>query len=78
MDLILALDAGTSGVRSVAFDRHLQVVDEEYRELTQYFPSPGEVEHDALEIARARRRHARRRGDAGTKRRSHGGGPGHH
>ncbi|MGC2168224.1 MAG: FGGY family carbohydrate kinase [Acidimicrobiales bacterium] len=51
MDLILALDAGTSGVRSVAFDRHLQVVDEEYRELTQFFPSPGEVEHDALEIA---------------------------
>jgi glycerol kinase len=51
MDLILALDAGTTGVRSVAFDRHLQVVDEEYRELTQFFPSPGEVEHDALEIA---------------------------
>jgi glycerol kinase len=51
MDLILALDAGTTGVRTVAFDRDLEVVDEEYRELTQYFPSPGEVEHDALEIA---------------------------
>ncbi len=51
MDLILALDAGTSGVRAVAFDQDLEVVDDEYRELTQYFPSPGEVEHDPLEIA---------------------------
>jgi glycerol kinase len=51
MDLILALDAGTTGVRTVAFDQDLEVIDEEYRELTQYFPSPGEVEHDPLEIA---------------------------
>jgi len=51
MDLILALDAGTTGIRTVAFDHNLEVVDEEYRELTQYFPSPGEVEHDPLEIA---------------------------
>jgi glycerol kinase len=51
MDLILALDAGTTGVRTVAFDQGLEVVDDEYRELTQYFPSPGEVEHDPLEIA---------------------------
>ncbi|MGH3733950.1 MAG: FGGY family carbohydrate kinase [Acidimicrobiales bacterium] len=51
MDLIIALDAGTTGVRAVAFDASLQVVDESYRELTQFFPSPGEVEHDPLEIA---------------------------
>jgi glycerol kinase len=51
MDLILALDAGTTGVRTVAFDQDLEVIDDEYRELTQYFPSPGEVEHDPLEIA---------------------------
>ncbi len=50
MDLILALDAGTTGVRSVAFDRDLAVVAQSYRELTQYYPSPGEVEHDATEI----------------------------
>ena len=50
MELILALDAGTTGVRSVAFDHDLHVVDESYRELTQFYPSPGEVEHDALEI----------------------------
>ncbi len=52
MDLILALDAGTTGVRTVAFDQNVQIVDSSYRELTQYFPRPGEVEHDALEIAR--------------------------
>lgn len=50
MNLILALDAGTTGVRTVAFDDQLNVVDESYRELTQHFPSPGEVEHDPLEI----------------------------
>jgi glycerol kinase len=51
VELILALDAGTTGVRAVAFDPNLAVVDESYRELTQYFPSPGEVEHDPAEIA---------------------------
>ncbi len=51
MDLLLALDAGTSGVRCVAFDTSVNVVDSSYAELTQYFPAPGEVEHDASEIA---------------------------
>jgi glycerol kinase len=51
MDLVLALDAGTSGVRTVAFDPQLEVVDDSYRELSQFFPSPSEVEHDPLEIA---------------------------
>jgi glycerol kinase len=52
MELILALDAGTSGVRTVAFDPDLEVVDDSYLELTQYFPAPGEVEHDPHEITR--------------------------
>lgn len=51
MELILALDAGTTGVRTVAFDAQGHVVDSAYRELTQHFPAPGEVEHDANEIA---------------------------
>lgn len=51
MELVLALDAGTSGVRAVAYDAHANVVDSSYRELTQYFPHPGEVEHDPIEIA---------------------------
>jgi glycerol kinase len=50
VDLILALDAGTTGVRTVAFDKSVQIIDSSYRELTQYFPNPGEVEHDAAEI----------------------------
>ena len=51
VDLILALDAGTSGVRTVAFDTRARVLDTSYRELTQHFPEPGWVEHDAAEIA---------------------------
>jgi glycerol kinase len=51
MELILALDAGTTRVRTVAFDRGARVIDSAYRELTQHFPQPGEVEHDAAEIA---------------------------
>src|SRR5579863_2340170 len=51
MELVLALDAGTSGVRCVAFDAAATVRDSSYRELTQHFPRPGEVEHDASEIA---------------------------
>ena len=51
VELVLALDAGTSGVRCVAFDRATTVRDTSYRALTQHFPRPGEVEHDAREIA---------------------------
>jgi glycerol kinase len=51
VQLVLALDAGTTGVRTVAFGPDLAAIEESYRELTQYFPSPGEVEHDPLEIA---------------------------
>ena len=51
MELVLALDAGTTGVRTVAFDHRARVVDSAYRALTQHFPHPGEVEHDAAEIA---------------------------
>ncbi|HUX05031.1 MAG TPA: glycerol kinase GlpK [Acidimicrobiales bacterium] len=51
MDVVLALDAGTTGVRCVAFDDSARALDSAYRELTQHFPSPGEIEHDAAEIA---------------------------
>ena len=51
MDLVLALDAGTTGVRAVALSPTTAVVATAYRELTQYFPQPGEIEHDAVEIA---------------------------
>jgi len=47
---VIAVDAGTTGVRALAVDEAGAVVDVAYRELTQYFPRPGWVEHDAAEI----------------------------
>jgi len=47
---VWAIDAGTTGVRSLAVDERGKVVDLAYRELTQHFPRPGWVEHDADEI----------------------------
>jgi len=48
----IAIDAGTTGVRALVVDEAARVVDLAYRELTQYFPRPGWVEHDADEIWR--------------------------
>ena len=50
MDVILAIDAGTTGVRSLLIDKGGKVVDSSYKEFTQYFPSIGWVEHDPTEI----------------------------
>ena len=47
---MVAIDAGTTGVRALAVDENAQVVATSYRELPQYFPAPGLVEHDAVEI----------------------------
>jgi glycerol kinase len=49
-NLVLAVDAGTTGVRTVAVDESGTIVARAYREFPQYFPSPGRVEHDAEEI----------------------------
>ena len=46
----IAIDAGTTGVRALVVDERARVVDVAYRELTQYYPRPGWVEHDANEI----------------------------
>ena len=48
----IAVDAGTTGVRALVVDEQGRVVDLAYRELTQFFPRPGRVEHDAAEIWR--------------------------
>jgi glycerol kinase len=50
--VVIAIDAGTTGVRALAVDESAQVVAYSYRELTQHLPRPGWVEHDAGEIAR--------------------------
>src|SRR5271167_3006706 len=48
--VVVAIDAGTTGVRALAVDRQARVADVAYRELTQHFPRPGWVEHDPAEI----------------------------
>ncbi|MCK0146256.1 glycerol kinase GlpK [Arenibacter sp. F26102] len=47
---ILALDQGTTSSRSVIFDKKGNIVSVSQKEFTQYFPKPGWVEHDPLEI----------------------------
>jgi glycerol kinase len=52
MAVVVAIDAGTTGVRALAVDERANIVGISYRELTQHFPRPGWVEHDAAEINR--------------------------
>jgi glycerol kinase len=47
---ILAIDAGTTGVRGFIVDGEGRILGSGYREFTQHFPRPGWVEHDAEEI----------------------------
>jgi glycerol kinase len=47
---ILAFDQGTTSSRAIVFDYHGQPVATAQKEFTQYFPSPGWVEHDPKEI----------------------------
>ncbi len=49
-DLILVLDAGTTSTRAMAFAADGGVRGLHQRELTQHYPAPGWVEHDAAEI----------------------------
>jgi glycerol kinase len=46
----MALDLGTTGNRAIIFDQDGQVVAQSYKELTQYYPEPGWLEHDPREI----------------------------
>ena len=50
MSVCVAIDAGTTGVRSFAVDEHGSLLAWSYREFPQYFPRPGWVEHDPEEI----------------------------
>ncbi len=47
---ILAIDQGTTGTRAFVFDALGHPRGSAYREIRQYFPKPGWVEHDPLEI----------------------------
>ena len=47
---ILAIDEGTTGATCLMIAEDGRVAGRGYREIPQYFPNPGWVEHDALEI----------------------------
>ena len=47
---ILALDSGTTSVRSILFDSAGTPVAQASQPITQHYPNPGWVEHDAREI----------------------------
>ena len=55
MTAVLALDAGTTGVRALAVDGTGQVTDLAYRPIAQRFPRPGWVEQDPEELWAASR-----------------------
>jgi glycerol kinase len=50
MGVVVAIDAGTTGVRAFAVDEGGRPVGWSYREFPQHFPQPGWVEHDADDI----------------------------
>ena len=49
-DAVLAIDEGTTGVTCLVVGADGRVQSRGYREITQHFPAPGLVEHDAEEI----------------------------
>jgi len=52
MTCVIAIDAGTTGVRSFAVGADGRPLLHAYREFPQHFPRPGRVEHDADDIWR--------------------------
>lgn len=47
---VLSLDLGTTGNRAILFNQQGNIVGQAYKELTQHYPQPGWLEHDAVEI----------------------------
>ena len=50
MRSVLAIDQGTTGSTCLVIGEDGQIKGRAYREITQHFPEPGWVEHDAEEI----------------------------
>ncbi len=50
---IMAIDEGTTSTRAIIYDHNGKEVASAQREFPQYFPQPGWVEHNALEIWQA-------------------------
>ena len=47
---IMALDQGTTSSRCILFDHSGKICSIAQKEFPQYFPQPGWVEHDPMEI----------------------------
>ncbi|MFU0832657.1 MAG: glycerol kinase GlpK [Oscillospiraceae bacterium] len=47
---LMAFDAGTTSSRCILFNEKGEMISVAQKEFTQYFPKPGWVEHDAMEI----------------------------
>jgi glycerol kinase len=54
--LVLSIDAGTTGIAVLVVDENATVRSRAYGELTQHYPRPGWVEHDPQEIWHQTRR----------------------
>ena len=50
MKYIVALDQGTTSCRAILFDEQGKICGTAQQEFTQFFPQPGWVEHDPMEI----------------------------
>ncbi len=57
---VLALDQGTTSSRAVLFDREGSIQGIAQKEFAQFFPAPGLVEHDPMEIWESQLEVARR------------------
>ncbi len=50
MQYILAIDQGTTSTRAIVFDKQGNTLAVAQQDITQYFPKPGWVEHNPIEI----------------------------
>ena len=50
MTCVLAIDQGTTGTTCLVIGQNGRILGRAYREITQHYPAPGWVEHDAHEI----------------------------
>ncbi len=48
--MILSIDQGTTGTTVLIFDSSGHIIGRSYNEFTQYYPQPGWVEHDPVEL----------------------------
>lgn len=48
--VIMALDQGTTSSRCILYNKKGEIISQAQKEFTQYYPQPGWVEHDPMEI----------------------------